>query len=211
MKELIIIGARGFGREVYNLALQCEGYGKEYFVKGFLDDKNDALLGLENYPTVISSVEDYQIKENDFFICALGEVKWKKKYSQIILDKGGEFMNLIHPSVKLNLNVQLGYGLILLNNVIISNDCLLGNFVTIQPFSVLGHDSKVGDWCHINAYSFMGGFSMLENEVCLNTRATVLPKIVIKKGATVGAASLVIRNVKEGTTVFGVPAMQLKF
>jgi len=211
MKELIIIGARGFGREVYNLALQCDGYGEDFSVKGFLDDKNDALLGFENYPPIISSVENYQIKENDFFTCALGEVKWKKKYSQIILDKGGKFLNLVHPSVKLNLNVQIGSGVILLNNVIISNDCLLGNFVTIQPFSFLGHDSQVGDLCHINAYSFMGGGSMLENEVCLNTRATVLPKIVIKKGATVGAASLVIRNVMEGVTVFGVPAMKLKF
>src|ERR1700753_3091385 len=105
MKNLIIIGARGFGREVYNLAVQCGGYSKEYNIKGFLDDKTDALNGF-NYPAkVIASVEDYQVTENDVFICALGDVEWKKKYTEIILAKGGEFVNLVHPTVIISGNV----------------------------------------------------------------------------------------------------------
>jgi serine acetyltransferase len=51
----------------------------------------------------------------------------------------------------------------------------------------------------------------LEEEVCLNTRATILPNLIVRKGATVGAASLVIKNVKENATVFGVPAKILNF
>lgn len=211
MKNLIIIGARGYGREVYNLALQCDGYNKEYSIKGFLDDKSDALKGFENYPEIISNVENYKIQEGDVFTCALGSVKWKKYYVDIIMSKGGLFINLIHPTLIFNSNVKMGNGLIVFMYSNISNDCSIGDFVTIQSFVGVGHDSKIGDWCHINAYSFMGGFAILEEEVCLNTRATVLPNVIVHKGATVGAASLVIKNVKANTTVFGVPAKLLKF
>jgi len=211
MKNLIIIGARGYGREVCGLARQCSGYNTEYIIKGFLDDKLDALNGFDNYPDIISSVENYEIQENDVFVCALGSVQWKKHYVEIILSKGGEFINLIHPTVIFTSNVKLGNGLIIFMYSNISNDCVVDDFVTIQGFVAIGHDSKIGKWAHINAYSFMGGYAILEEEVCLNTRSTVLPNVIVRKGATVGAASLVIKNVKEGTTVFGVPAKKIEF
>nr|WP_315252789.1 acetyltransferase [uncultured Flavobacterium sp.] len=211
MNNLIIIGARGYGREVHDLAKQCSGYNTEYILKGFLDDKSDALNGFENYPEIISSVETYEIEQDDVFVCALGSVKWKKHYVELILSKGGRFINLIHPSAIFNTNVVIGNGVIVFMNSNISNDCVIGDFVTLQGFIGLGHDTKIGKWSHLNAYSFTGGFTVLEEEVCLNTRATVLPNVIVKKGATVGASSLVIKNVKEGTTVFGVPAKKIEF
>lgn len=50
MKNLLIIGARGFGREVYDLAMDCVEAGADFYIKGFLDDKKDALEGLGEYP-----------------------------------------------------------------------------------------------------------------------------------------------------------------
>lgn len=78
MKKLIIIGARGFGREVFSLATRSIGYNEEFSIKGFLDSKSDVLDEFENYPPIIGSVEDYEIQEDDVFVCALGSVKWKK-------------------------------------------------------------------------------------------------------------------------------------
>lgn len=211
MKGLIIIGARGFGREVFGLSFFCEGFNTDFIIKGFLDDKEDALAGFENYPNIIGTVEDYIVQENDVFICALGSIEFKKYYTDIILAKGGVFMNLVHRDVALNTNVKFGIGLIVFGNIFISNDTEIGSYVTIHPFVVIGHDTKIGSWCTLHAYAFTGGFVVLEEKVCLNTRATVLPKIRICLGASVGAGSLVIKNVKENTTVFGNPAKILKF
>jgi sugar O-acyltransferase (sialic acid O-acetyltransferase NeuD family) len=210
MKNLIIIGARGYGREVHDLAKQCAGFNTDYVIKGFLDDKSEALESFDNYPKIISSVEDYEIQENDVFVCALGSINWKKHYIEVILSKRGKFINLIHPSVIFNSNAKIGNGLIIFMYVNISNDCVIDDFVTIQGYVGLGHDTKIGKWSHLNAFCFTGGFVVLEEEVCLNTRATILPNLIVRKGATVGAASLVIKNVKENTTVFGIPALRLK-
>ena len=78
MRNLYIIGARGFGREIFSLYLACKSSLKDVECKGFLDDKTDALDGFNGYPPIISPVEDYIPKENDVFICALGDPKWVK-------------------------------------------------------------------------------------------------------------------------------------
>jgi len=38
MKQLIIVGAGGMGRTLYDIARECVGYGAEFTVKGFVDD-----------------------------------------------------------------------------------------------------------------------------------------------------------------------------
>ena len=45
MKNLIISGAGGMGRQVYLFAKACTGYQKEYIIKGFLDDNPNAMVG----------------------------------------------------------------------------------------------------------------------------------------------------------------------
>jgi hypothetical protein len=84
MKNLIIIGARGFGREIYNIATQCKEFNSEWLIKGFLDDNKNVLDDFKNYPPILSSFEDYEVQEDDLFICALGEVKFKEKYINFI-------------------------------------------------------------------------------------------------------------------------------
>lgn len=211
MKNLIIIGARGFGREVYNLAIESEEYNKSFQVKGFLDDKEDALEGFDNYPPIISSVENYTIEDDDVFICALGDVNYKKHYSELILGKGGNFISIIHPTACVAQNTNLGYGCIISRYVTISCDVKVGNFVTISAHAGLGHDVIVNDWCHIGGYSNLSGGVKLESLVTLHPQANITPHKRIGTGSTVGTGSVVLSNVKDGVTVFGNPAKKIAF
>lgn len=210
MKNLLIIGARGFGREVYNLALACKGYQKDYVVKGFLDDKSDALDGFKGYPPIVSSVEDYEVQPDDVFICALGVPLYRKQYAEIILDKGGEFITLIHPTSLCLLNTAIGKGCIILRNVTVSCDVQIGDFVSIQSAASLGHDTKIADWCVLGCRTFFGGGSKIDSEALIHTGAIILPKKKVGHGAVVGAGAVVVRDVKPGTTVYGNPAIRLK-
>ena len=60
MRNLVIIGAGGFGRTVYGIALECEGYGSFYTVKGFLDDNLNALENFPNYPPIVGCTYTYK-------------------------------------------------------------------------------------------------------------------------------------------------------
>ena len=211
MKELLLIGARGWGREVYNMLPNCIGYGTEFVVKGFLDDKADALDGMPGYPPIVDSVEHYEIQTNDVFVCALGDAHWKKYYANIILSKGGCFINIIHKGSGMGRNTRMGHGCIVCDNVGISCDITIGDFVTFQSYAIVGHDAQIGNYCHLGTRSFMGGYSLLGDVTTIQTNSVVLPHIKVGNNCVVGAGSVVIRKVKDGTTVYGNPAKVLKF
>ena len=211
MKHLIIIGARGWGREIYNMLPGCIGYGIEYEVKGFLDDKADALDGMPGYPPIIDSVEHYEPQPDDVFTCALGDAHWKKHYAEIVLNKGGEFINIIHQSAGISRNTKLGQGCIICEHVGISCDIAIGDFVTMQVYTTIGHDAIIGNYCHLGARVFMGGCSQLGEIATVQTNAIILPHVKVGNNCMVGAGAVVIRKVKDGTTVYGNPAKVLKY
>ena len=206
MKNLIIIGAGGFGREVYSTALESIGYGEEFVVKGFLDDNVHALDMFEGYPPILDTVDNYQLAESDVFACAIGVVKTRRELSEKIMVKGGKFQTLIHQTAYIGKNAKVGEGCIILAGARIHCDVTVGKHVIVQPYSILGHDVQVGDWTLINALADCGGMSKVGEMVTLHTTSFILPQSEIEDGATVGAGSVVLRKVKAGMTVTGVPA-----
>lgn len=211
MKNLLIIGARGWGREVYGMLPNCLGYGTEFIVKGFLDDKADALDSYDDYPPIIDSVEHYQPQEDDVFVCALGEPKWKRHYAEIMLAKGGKFINIIHKTVSIGKNTVLGKGCIISKESSISCDIKIGDFVTLQRLATVGHDASIQDYSNIGAMSFMGGGSSVGEETLVFPGSIILPHISVGNKCVVGAGSVVVRKVKDKKTVFGNPARVMDF
>jgi sugar O-acyltransferase (sialic acid O-acetyltransferase NeuD family) len=211
MKNLIIIGARGWGREVYDIAKTCINEGAQFTLKGFLDDKYNALDNTSNYPPILSSVEDYNVQSDDVFVCALGDVYYKKKYIQIITDKGGEFISLIHPTVLIGTNTKIGIGCIIGPYASISCDTQLGNYVTFSVKAAMGHDSTIGDYSHIGGFTNISGFVQIGESVTIHPCCNIIPHRKIGDNSTVGTGSVVLNNVKEGVTVFGNPAKKLEF
>ncbi len=203
---MLIIGAGGYGREIYNMAPFCQGYGEEWDIKGFLDDTPDPLQGFEGYGPIVGKIHDYQPQDDDCFTCAIGSVAGKRECVHTLLAKGAEFLNLIHQEVTINRNVVLGQGCIISKDCIIGSDATIGSFVTLQIGCMIGHDSKVGDWCHLHPRVFMGGRSTLHAGVHIGYGAFVHPDKVIESDATIAAGAYVYRNVKSGTTVIGNPA-----
>ena len=211
MKHLIIIGARGWGREVYALAKSCVGYNEEYDIKGFLDDKTDALDGMAGYPPIVGAVETYEIQADDVFVCALGDNVWRKHYADIILKRGGQFINLIQKNAYIGQNTKLGKGCVICHDVSISCDITIGDFVNFQRLVDIGHDAHIGNYCSLGNKSFMGGGSCIEAGTMVHTGAIILPHVHVGKNCTVGAGAVVIKRVKDGDTVFGNPAKVFKF
>lgn len=209
MKHLIIIGARGWGREVYDIAVACIAAGMDIDVKGFLDGKSDALAGYKNYPPIIAPVEDYIPQEDDVFICALGEPKWKRHYAQIILDKGSEFISLIHPTAIIGNNAIIGRGCVLGAFANVSCDTQIDDFVTVSIKAGMGHDTTVGSYTHIGGLTNISGFVTIGSMVTVHPCCNILPHKKVGDGATIGTGSVVLNNVRPGATVFGNPARRI--
>ena len=104
---------------------------------------------------------------------ALAEAAVMVGITSLILNKGGEFFTVIHPSAHIGNNTTIGKGCIIGYNAQIDCDVNIGNFVNIQTNAVIGHDSMIGDWSMIDCFAFTGGFVKLNEGVTLHTRATI--------------------------------------
>lgn len=209
MKDLIILGAGGMGRQVYFFAKSCTGYQKEYTIKGFLDDNPHAMDGFDTFPPLLGTISDYQIQKNDVFFNSIGDVKAKKICINKILKRGGEFITLIHPTATISEGSKVGKGCMFSVRSGMGVESEVGDFCLVQDNAIIGHNVYVGNFARIDCNVVLIAGVSIEDDVCIHTSSVVNHNIHIGKGATVGALSFVIRNVKPGTTVLGNPAKKV--
>ena len=209
MKNLIIIGAGGMGREIYLLALECNEFNKQFRIKGFIDDNINSLDRFEKYPPILSKIDDYKICDKDVFVCALGDVRTERIIINKILIKGGEFISLIHPTARIAPDSQVGNGTIVMRRVDLGSNTKIGSYSFLQNDSIIGHDAVIGDFVRIDCKVVCVGGVIVKDEATIHTSAVISHKVIVGKNAIVGALSLVIRNVKNNTTVVGNPAIRL--
>lgn len=212
MKNLIIIGASGFGREVYSWACAMQEYNIDWYINGFIDDNLNALAGYDYPIPILSTIKDYIPKTNDVFVCAIGNPNVKQACVDTVRNNGGRiFVNIIHPTVIISKNVVLGQGVIFCPMSSVNADAWIGNFVTLNSHTSVGHDSIIGDWSQINSYCDITGNVKIGTKVFIGSNASVLPGLKVGDNARIGAGSIVIKNVDENLTVFGNPAKKITF
>lgn len=208
MKHLIIIGAGGMGRTMYDMARESNGYGTEYDIRGFIDDNTSALDKFSNYPPVIAPISGYQPCPEDIFICSIGGQS-RRRCMEDIINKGGKFLTMIHHTARIGTNVEIGEGTIVGAFTTIGADAKVGKYNMIQSYTVIGHDSKIGDWNRIDTHVTLVGGTIVQDETDIHTSAMISHNVTVESHSRVAACSFVIRRVKEGTTVLGNPAKKL--
>ena len=213
MNNLVIIGARGWGREVYSTFINSYKYEKGgYKVKGFLDDKADALDGLKgDWPPIIGSVEEYEIQPDDVFFCAMGDANWRKHYADIITKKGGRFINIIDRIAWVSPSATLEEGVYVGPLTMISANVHIGNHAMIQSYCNIGHDVTIGAYASVESYVFMGGYASIGDLATMHTKSSIIPHKSVGKKGVVGFGSVVMRNVPDGVHVFGNPAVKVNY
>lgn len=206
MKQLVIIGAGGFGREVLDWARQCDAHGRDWLVKGFLDDNPRALDAFDTGVPLLGAVADYRPADGDVFVCAMGNVAAKRRCVEMIRGRGGEFVRVVHRSAVVSGAAVLGTGVILCPGSIVTANARLGDFVSVNLNSTVAHDAVVGDWSQLHCHVDITGGVKLGECVLVGSHASVLPGVRVGTGATVGAGAVVMRDVPAGATVYGAPA-----
>lgn len=206
MKHLIIIGAGGFGREMFGAAREAVGYGTEFDIKGYLDARADALAGFAGYPPVIGTVEGYGICPDDVFITALGDIAARRRCAEAVERRGGKFVAVVHRTASLGPNVVVGEGSFVAHNVVLTADVAVGRHVCVFHNTSIGHDTALGDYSHVYAQCAVGGAVRIGEGAAVYPGARIVPRRAIGEGAVVGIGSVVVLNVPAGTTVFGNPA-----
>ena len=209
LPKLVIIGAGGFGREMVAWAEQSVQVGRDWELKGLIDDDLEAFAHKPSPGKLLGKIQDYQPSSGEVFICAIGVPEIKRKCSELIASRGGRFTQLIHRTVVLGHEVELGEGVVLCPYVVVSANNRLGRGVGVNIHASIDHDANVGDWSQINCHADLTASVEVGESVFMGSRVSVIPHITIGDGAYIGAGSVVLRDVAAGWKVVGSPARRI--
>ena len=207
MKDLIIIGVGGVGREAALIAEEINEQSQEWNILGFVDD-NESVQNtyINGYPVLGKSQYLKNYKEEVYVFCGISNYKVKKKIiSKLKENQNIKFATLIHPSVKLNKHIKIGEGCIIYQNVIMTVNIEIGDHVIISPKCGIGHDSKIHDYVTLLWNVNVSGNVDIKEGATMGSGSTVIQGLTIGEGSFVGAGACVIRDVEDNKTAVGVP------
>ena len=211
MIDLILVGAGGYAREIYELIIKDNNRKKlTYNVLGALDDNLQALDGKQTDLKILGTIKDWRIKGDEKYVMAIASPQTKEKVAQIMHDKGAQFVSLLHYSVMRCSGAEYGEGFIAYPGATIGPDDKIGNFVTLLCTG-LGHDVQIGDYSTISSYCGLNGNVHMGKRVFIGGHACIAPSIKIGDDAFVCLGSVVVTHVKKGIRVLGNPARKIEF
>jgi len=204
-QKICIVGASGFGREVYHLLAQNSS-NVIFNCVGFIDYENNS-----NLPAPIIGHENEMAQlmtEYHFTNCALaiGVISKRKTIYQQLGMHSLTFPKIIDSSAKCY-SQDIAEGAIIYPGAIIMNDCKIGIFSLINSGVTLGHDVVIGNFCNINPGVNIAGRVEIGDCTFVGIGACIKENVSIGKNVIIGAGSVVLKNVPNDTMVYGVPAV----
>lgn len=212
MKEIVIIGAGGFGREVKLIIDAINEKKQEYVFLGYYDDAFEKGTLINDYP-VLGSVKELNLINKKISVAlGIGIPKIKNKIISILNNELIEFPVLIHPTAIVSKDyVSIEKGSIICAGNIITCNIKIGSFVTLNLMCTVGHDTTIEDFASFMPSVNISGEVLIEENVYVGTGAKIINQLKIGKSTIVGAGAVVSKSLPENCTAVGIPAKPIKF
>jgi sugar O-acyltransferase (sialic acid O-acetyltransferase NeuD family) len=183
----------------------------KYDIVGIIDSVKD--IGSESYGYQILGRQE-NLKELclkfgvNSGIITIGD-NWSRKvvYKSISsLVPEFKFVNAIHPSVVVGMNVTMGVGVVIMAGCIINPNAIVGDFCFFGTGAQLEHDSEIGSFSSISAGSLTGGKVKIGHLTAITLGVTVMDRLRIGDNTVVGSGSLVTNDLPDNVLAYGNPA-----
>lgn len=207
MSSLLIIGAKGFAKELMEAVLQAVPNRPLFFFDDVSDDIGDELFG--KYPVIRTDEAARQlfIESDASFALGVGEPRLRRMLSNRFLELGGRPETVISPFAKIGrFDNQIGPGACILTDAIVETANQIGEGVLLHVGSFVSHDVQIGDYCEVSPRANLLGGVSVGHECRIGTNATILPRVRLGNNVVVGAGAVVTKDIEDGKTVIGMPA-----
>jgi sugar O-acyltransferase (sialic acid O-acetyltransferase NeuD family) len=195
-----IIGAGGFGREVYWSLSLMERVNTVFFVDDkYWDGSNNLILPLSKFDP-----NEYKV------VVAIGDPKDRFDIIER-LPKETKYFTHIHPSVQiLGDDVEIGEGSIICAGTIITTNVKIGKHAHLNLQTTIGHDCETGDYFTTAPGVKISGNCKIDDLVYVGTNSSIKEKISIHSLVTIGLNSGVVKHIEETGVYVGCPAVKIK-
>lgn len=206
-KDILIIGASGFGREVAWLIEELE----EWNIKGFIDDNENLRGKTINEYEVLGNCDDlmqFTIPIN--VVIAIGNPKIRKQiYQKLSKNPNISYPNIIANDVRISNTNRLGIGNIICTHTILTTNITIGNFNHINLSCTLGHDAILKDYVTVYPAVNISGNVVVGSLAELGTGSKIIQGITISGEIIVGAGGVIVKDLTNKGTYVGIPVRRI--
>lgn len=207
MKDLIIIGAGGFGREVSWLVERINDVKQEWNLLGFVDDNPDIQSKIIDKYRIIGKICDLRNYPDAYTVCCIANTAIRKK---IVGKVTNSFATLIDPSAIISPKVEIGEGSVICAGAVITVDIKIGEHNIVDVNSTIGHDAVLEDFVTLYPSVNVSGNTFIKSGAELGTGTQVIQGLTVGENTIVGAGAVVNRSLPDNCTAVGVPAKVIK-
>ena len=208
-QPLVIVGAGGYAQEVLWVLDDLNAVNPVWDFLGFIDPGHPEKVGQMHYDRpILGGYETVKrLPGGTQFVCGIGSARLRRKECDAIEAQGlAACPALIHPSVILARHVEIGAGTILGAGSIVAPNARVGRHCALNLHVTVGHDSHIGDYCVLSPGARVSGHAVIEDGVFVGSNATIYLGRRVGSGASVGANSFLLTDLRPGLSAIGIPA-----
>ena len=218
MKDLYIIGAGGFAMEI--LFLIDRFYKKKWKNSYIIDDNSDKIGSKIRNVEVVSNVKDFIAKckkeasvERDVLVTINNSSVRKNIINLLIEEKINiNFPNLVDGTLIFDEEYsKMGKGNIIMDFVGITGNVNIGDFNIIGARTGIGHDSSIGDFNTFSPRVSISGNVTIGNCNSFGLNSAILQNKSIGDNNDIWSYTMLLINIKNNCTYFGMPAKKIQF
>ncbi|MDU1889054.1 MAG: acetyltransferase [Dysgonomonas sp.] len=208
MNNLILVGGGGHCKSVIDAA---ESAG--FKIIAILDKEKNIGKKILDY-TITGTDDDipnYINKGN--FIVTVGQIKnslLRMNLYDKILNFGGKLATIIASTAYVSKYAKIDEGTVVLHHALVNAEANVGKGCIINSFTNIEHESIIGDYSHISTGVMINGGCEIGHSVFIGSNSTLFQGISVVSNSTIGAGSLVNKDILEEGTYIGNPILRIK-
>ena len=203
--KLIIIGAKGHGKVVADIAIKQNKWKSIAFLDDDVTIKTN--MGLD----VIGQTDDaFKYKDDADFFVAIGNNATRENLQENLKKEGFSITTLIHPSTIIGTDVEIGIGTAIMAGVVINSATRIGQGCIINTSCSVDHDNVIEDYVHISPGAHIAGTVKIGKGSWIGIGSVISNNINIIDGCQTGAGAVVVKDITETGLYIGVPGRKTK-
>lgn len=212
MKNIVIYGAGGFGREVAWLIDNLNARAGALNILGFVDDDRELHGKKINQIPVLGGQAWFDgYKAEVWFACAVGNSKVRRKiYAELEKYRNVKPAILIDPSAGVAPTAQIGAGSIICYASRIMVNAKVGQGVVINTGSSVGHDGELADYATLYTNVIVSGGVRVGENSEIGSGAFILPYKSVGPNCIIAPLASVLTDLTDPGTYAGNPARRMR-